>query len=234
MQHAQARKANWKKGREVGVRHGIIVINESSAASGGTPMALEYRQTMSVEEYFAFEERNPETRYDYIDGYVYMMAGGTVNHDTIKSNMERILWGLLRGSKCRTYSSDMRVFVSETRYYHPNVTVSCDPSDREGTKKIVQFPRLVVEVLSPSTETKDRREKLRDYLACPTIEEYLLVDSRSLRVEIYRKTGKKWIYEAFQPEDEIELDSLNIHFPLMAVYEDVEFTEAELSEDESE
>ena len=55
-------------------------------------MALEYRQTMSVQEYFALEERNPETRYEYIDGYVYMMAGGTVNHDTIKSNMERILW----------------------------------------------------------------------------------------------------------------------------------------------
>ncbi|HLX39443.1 MAG TPA: Uma2 family endonuclease [Ktedonobacteraceae bacterium] len=199
-------------------------------------MALEYRQTMSVQEYFALEERNPETRYEYIDGYVYMMAGGTVNHDTIKSNMERILWSLLRGSKCRTYSSDMRVFVSETHYYHPDVTVSCEPADREGTKKMVQFPRLVVEVLSPTTETKDRREKLRDYTACSTLEEYLLVDSRSLRVEIYRKMGKKWLYEAFQPGDEIELASLDVHFPLMTAYEDVEFTvtEVEFSEDESE
>jgi Uma2 family endonuclease len=196
-------------------------------------MALEYRQTMSVEEYFALEERNPETRYEYTNGYVYMMAGGTVNHDTIKSNMERTLWGLLRGSKCRTYSSNMRVFISETRYYHPDVTVGCHPDDR-GTKKMVQFPRLVVEILSPGTETKDRREKLRDYLACPTIEEYLLVDSRSLRMEIYRKTGKKWIYEAYQPDDEIELSSLDVHFPLMAAYEDVEFGETELSENESE
>ncbi len=138
-------------------------------------MALEYRQPMSVEAYFALEEQNPETRCEYIDGYVYMMAGGTINHNTIKSNMERILWGLLRGSKCRTYSSDMRVFVSETRYYHPDVTVGCDFADR-GTKKMVQFPRLVVEVLSPSTETKDRREKLRDYVACSTIEEYVLVE----------------------------------------------------------
>lgn len=199
-------------------------------------MALEYRQTMSVQEYFALEEQNPETRYDYVDGYVYMMAGGTVNHDTIKSNMERILWSLLRGSKCRTYSSDMRVFVSETRYYHPNVTVSCDPADRGGTNKMVQFPRLVVEVLSPTTETKDRREKLRDYLACSTIEEYLLIDSRSLRMEIYRKTGKKWLYEAFQPEDDIELESLDIKFPMMAAYEDLDFTatEVEFSEDEDE
>jgi Uma2 family endonuclease len=196
-------------------------------------MALEHRQTMGVEEYFALEERHPETSYEYVDGYVIMMAGGTVNHDTIKSNMERILWRLLRGSKCRTYSSDMRVFISETRYYHPDVTVGCDAGDR-GTKKMVQFPRLVIEVLSPGTETKDRREKLRDYLACPTIEEYLLVDSRSLRMEIYRKTGKKWLYEAYQPDDEIELVSLDIHFPLMAAYEDVEFSEAELSQNESE
>jgi Uma2 family endonuclease len=197
-------------------------------------MALEYRQAMSVQEYFALEERNPETRYEYIDGYVYMMAGGTINHDTIKSNMERILWSLLRGSKCRTYSSDMRVFVSETRYYHPDVTVGCDPADR-GTKTMIQFPRLVIEVLSPTTETKDRREKLRDYTACSTIEEYLLVDSRSLRMEIYRKMGKKWLYEAFQPEDDIELASLDIQFPVMAAYEDVDFTgaEAEFSEDES-
>jgi Uma2 family endonuclease len=197
-------------------------------------MALEYRQTMSVEEYFALEEQNPETRCEYIDGYVYMMAGGTINHDTIKSNMERILWGLLRGSKCRTYSSDMRVFVSETRYYHPDVTVGCDFADR-GTKKMVQFPRLVVEVLSPGTETKDRREKLRDYVACSTIEEYVLVDSRSLRIEIYRKTGKKWLYEAFQPDDEVELASIDVHFPLMAAYEDVDFTEieAEIAENEA-
>ena len=192
-------------------------------------MTSGYGHTISVADYFALEERNPETRYEYVDGYVTMMAGGTVNHDTIKANIERILWALLRGSGCRTYSSDMRVAVAETRYYHPDVTVGCDPSDR-GTKKTVQFPRLVVEVLSPSTETKDRREKLKDYIACPTIEEYLLVDSRSFRMEIYWKTGKKWIYEASQPGDEIELECIDVHFPLMAAYEDVEFAEGQFEE----
>jgi Uma2 family endonuclease len=187
-------------------------------------MALEHHYHMSVEEYFALEEQHPETRYEYVDGYVYMMAGGTIDHDTIKSNMERILWGLLRGSRCRTFSSDMCVFISTTRYYHPDVTVGCNPGDR-GTKKRVQFPRVVVEVLSPSTETTDRREKLRDYLACSTIEEYLLVDSRLRRVELYRKEEKKWLYTSFQDEDEIELTSLGVHFPLAAAYEDVVFTE---------
>jgi Uma2 family endonuclease len=195
-------------------------------------MALERQRAISVEEYFALEESNPETRYEYVDGYVYMMAGGTVNHDTIKSNLERILWNLLRGSKCRTYSSDMRVFVSETRYYHPDVTVSCDQRNR-GASKMVQFPRVVVEVLSPSTETTDRREKLKDYLACPTIEEYLLVDAQSLSIEIYQKEGQKWVYEMFKANDEIELTSLGVHFPLTAAYVDVDFEEETFSVEES-
>ncbi len=78
-------------------------------------MALEHQQTMDIEEYFALEEQHPETRYEYVDGYVYMMAGGTINHDTIKANLERILWHLLRGSNSRTFSTDMRVYISPTR-----------------------------------------------------------------------------------------------------------------------
>lgn len=187
-------------------------------------MALQHPHTMTVEEYFQLEEQDTEHRYEYVDGYIYMMAGGTVNHDTIKSNLERTLWGLLRGQKCRTYSSDMKVFVSETRYYHPDVTVSCDPRNR-GTQKMIYAPRIVIEVLSPGTETTDRRRKLRDYLACPTIEEYLLVDARSLTMEIYRKEGSKWVYEMFKSHDIVELTSVGVRFPLLAAYEDVDFEE---------
>ena len=188
-------------------------------------MALQQPQTMSVEEYFQLEEDDRVHRYEYVDGLVYMMAGGTINHDIIKSNVEHILWGLLRGQNCRTYSSDMKVFVSETRYYHPDITVSCDPRNR-GTQKMVHAPRIVVEVLSPGTETIDRRRKLRDYLACPTIEEYLLVDSRSITIEIYRKEQKKWIYDVFKGDDLVELISVGIHFPVLAAYEDVAFEES--------
>src|SRR6266702_122307 len=87
---------------------------------------------MTVEEYFQLEENDPDTRYEYIDGYVYALAGGTANHDTIKSNIQRILWNLLRGSKCRVYSSDMKVYISETRYFHPDVIVTCDPFKRSN------------------------------------------------------------------------------------------------------
>ena len=180
---------------------------------------------MTVEEYFQLEENDPDTRYEYIDGHVYAMAGGTANHDTIKSNMQRILWNLLRGSKCRVYSSDMKVYISETRYFHPDVIVTCDPRDR-GTVQAIQFPRLVVEVLSLTTELRDRTWKLKNYRTHPTIEEYVLADSQSCKIEIYHKENNKWIYEAFENTDEITLNSLGVHFPLANAYTDVEFEEA--------
>lgn len=185
-------------------------------------MALEHTPTMSVEEYFRLEENNPDTRYEYLDGYVYMMSGGSANHATIGGNIHTILKSLLRGGPCRTYNSDMKVRVSENRYFHPDVTVSCDARDR-GTADFIQSPRLVVEVPSPTTEAFDRGRKLQCYTTCPRIEEYLLVDPRSMRIEIYRKEQKKWIYDAFEAGDEVELTSLGVRFPVIDAYEDVVF-----------
>jgi len=185
-------------------------------------MALERQRFMTVEQYFQLEENDPDTRYEYIDGYVYAMAGGTANHDTIKSNMQRILWHLLRSSHCRVYSSDMKVYVSETRYFHPDVTVTCDPRDR-GTVQAIQSPRLVVEVLSPTTELIDRTRKLKNYRAHPTIEEYVLVDSQSFKIEIYHKENNKWLYDAYEQNEDIPLHSVGVSFSLADAYIDVEF-----------
>jgi len=179
---------------------------------------------MTVEEYFQLEENDPETRYQYIDGYVYAMTGGTTNHDTIKSNIQRILWNLLRGSNCCVYSSDMKGYISETRYFHSDVTVTCDPRDR-GRVQAIQSPRLIVEVLYPTTELSDRTWKLKNYCAHPAIEEYVLVDSQSLKVESYHKEQNRWIYEAFENTDDITLHSLGVYFSLADAYIDLEFEE---------
>jgi len=189
-------------------------------------MASERTPTMSVEEYFELEENNPDTRYEYLDGYVYMMSGGSANHATISGNIYTLLKSFLRGGPCRVYNSDMKVRVSEKRYFHPDVTVTCDPRDR-GNTDLIQSPRLVIEVLSPSTEARDRGRKLQCYLACPSIEEYLLVDTRSMRIEIYRKEQKKWVYDAFEADDEVELTTLGVHFPVIDAYEDVIFEKEE-------
>ncbi|MGZ3616065.1 MAG: Uma2 family endonuclease [Ktedonobacteraceae bacterium] len=189
-------------------------------------MALESMPIMSVEQYFELEENSPDTGYEYLDGYVYMMLGGSTNHAAISGNIYAIFRSFLRGGQCCVYNSDMKVRVSEKQYFHPDVTVSCDPYDR-GTTAVIRSPRLVVEVLSPSTEARDRGRKLQYYPACPTIEEYLLVDARSIRIEIYRKEQKKWIYEAFEADNEVELTTLNVRFFIEDAYEDVIFDKDE-------
>lgn len=182
-----------------------------------------YRRTMSVEEYLAFDRSSIETRYEYLDGEVRMMAGGTLDHATICLNTATLLRGCLRGRSCRVFPSDARVRVSETRYVYPDVTVSCDVRGR-GQSDIVLSPRLVVEVLSPSTERHDRVKKFRTYQQCPSIQEYLLVNTAYPAVELLRRERNNlWSYYVFGPEDEVELTSLDVRFRVADVYEDVTF-----------
>jgi Uma2 family endonuclease len=185
-------------------------------------MALEHPQTMTVEEYFQLEETATENHYEYVDGYVYMMAGGTFDHNTISGNIYNILRSLLRGKSCRVYNSDMKVQISQKRYFHPDVTVSCDPRDR-GTGDLLQSPRVVFEVLSPTTEIKDRTWKLQNYLALPSMEEYILVDTKSPKMEIYRKENERWMYDIYRVHENIELQSIGVSFPLLEAYIDIEF-----------
>jgi Uma2 family endonuclease len=194
-------------------------------------MALEHPQAMTVEEYFQLEERDTEHRYEYVDGHVYMMAGETFDHSTISGNVYSILRSLLRGKSCRVYNSDIKVQISQQRYFHPDITVTCDARDR-GTGDLLQSPRVIFEVLSPGTEIKDRTWKLQNYLALPSMEEYILVDTKSPRMEIYRKENGRWMYDIYQAHEMIELQSIGLSFPLAEAYTDIEF-EATVSEAES-
>ena len=183
-------------------------------------------QMMTVEEYFELERSNSDLCYEYVDGHIYLMAGGSLNHDTIKSNIQGLIWNHLRGKPCRIYSSDAKVRVNKQRYFHPDLTITCDPQDR-GTIDFVLSPRLIFEVLSPGTEIKDRTWKLQHYLSVSTLEEYVLVDSHTIKMEMYRREGQKWVYYIFEPGDELELASLQYSFPITEAYLDVDFEEQE-------
>lgn len=176
---------------------------------------------MPVEEYLTFDAAYSEGRYEFIDGYAYMLAGGTLNHARCSANMIRELGNALRAGPCNVYTSDMKVRLSEKRYVYPDVSVSCDAHDL-GTNDILQYPRLIVEILSPSTEVYDRDKKASYYRACPAIEEYVLVSTQRQSVEVYRRgQGRFWQFSPFGPNDQIELASLDISFPLDAIYENV-------------
>lgn len=177
---------------------------------------------MSVEDYLALDRDSLDARYEYIDGYVYMMAGGTLDHSTICINVTGILRNLLRGGPCRVYNSDARVRVSEERYFYPDATVTCDERDR-GTGDIIVSPRVVIEVLSPGTASYDRGDKFVYYRDCPTIEEYVLVDTQRQAVDVYRRASNTlWTLHLFGPGNRVELARLNISFPIAALYENVD------------
>lgn len=185
-------------------------------------VAQPYRTFMSVEEYLALDRDSLDTRYEYIDGYAYMMAGGSLDHSTICINVTSVLRNLLRGGPCRVYNSDARVRLSEDRYFYPDATVSCDERDR-GRGDIILSPRVVVEVLSPGTTSYDRGDKFVYYRDCPTIEEYVLVDTQRQAVDVYRRASQNlWTLHLFGPGDRVELARLNISFPIAALYENVD------------
>ncbi len=176
------------------------------------------------EEYFVWEERQLE-RHELIDGEVYTMTGGTVNHSQIAVKFISLLDDRLRGSGCRTLNSDCRVNIVESNNYtYPDVSVTCDDRDRTTTKYIT-YPCLLVEVLSDSTEAYDRGGKFRMYRQNPVLQDYVLVSSDKIEIDLYRKTDSgSWEIINYQSGDTIELKSVNLTFPIERIYEGIDLT----------
>lgn len=117
---------------------------------------------LTPDKYLQMEEQS-DIKHEYIDGYIYAMAGALDSHVTIAGNLFALLRNHVRGSGCRAYIADMKARIeSLNRYYYPDVMVSCDERDRE-TAAYKRFPCLIVEVLSNSTEAFDRGDKFADY-----------------------------------------------------------------------
>ena len=173
----------------------------------------------TVDEYWKFVETFPDRKFEYVDGDIRMMTGGSPAHAQIGMNIGSLLMIALRERECNVYNSDAVVQLTNNRLYCPDVTVSCDPADWTR-KKALEAPTVVVEVLSSITERTDRVEKLIAYQLYPTIQEILLVDSRKRFVEHYHRIGvSKWedtIYT--HDEDVIELTSIDVSLTVKDVY----------------
>lgn len=179
-------------------------------------------QFMSVDEWRTLERNSYDAKHEYIDGQVYLMAGGTSVHARIGSNTVRALEDALGNNPCNAYNSDLAVRLSPTRYAYPDATVTCDERDQPSPYETdIQSPRVIVEVLSNSTEAEayERGQKFALYRACPTVQEYVLIATRYQAVEVYRRTAQGWtMYQVYGPGDDIELASIKVSFPLAALY----------------
>ena len=121
---------------------------------------------MSEEEYHELERLNPERKYEYIAGLAYMMSGGSVGHDRILYNVRSALDSQLRSSSCAVFGVDVQVLLGHKKsgkrhFVYPDATVSCHAGDNRADNTLIEAPRVVVEVLSPSTETRDRGVKFK-------------------------------------------------------------------------
>jgi Uma2 family endonuclease len=188
-------------------------------------MVLQHEHWVSIEEYLEID-RKSDIRYEYDNGRMYAMAGGTQDHEQIAFNLRAILNAHLRGKPCRASSSDRRVQINASgKYYYPDVTVTCNPEDIKGNLDIIRFPHLVVEVLSPSTAYKDRGSKRRAYQACPSIEEYMIISTAYQEVEIFRRQGDIWTNRWFGPGQEIELATVSLWISFADLYDLTEVPE---------
>lgn len=177
---------------------------------------------MSIEDYFAWEPHQ-NLRYEYVHGEVYAMTGGTIPHNDIAINLLTALLPQVRAQGCRINLADAKLQVDADVYYYPDLIVSCDPRDLKA-HKFLQFPKLIIEVLSPGTADKDRGDKFRDYQGIPTLQEYLLVNSEKVGAECYRRgEGRMWLYYPYNPGDRVTLDSIGICLPIEQLYAGVTF-----------
>ena len=175
---------------------------------------------LSEQEYL-HGELTSEIRHEYVDCEVYAMAGAGEAHNLVAGNVFAKLRDFARGGPCRVFISDMKLHVQTWKaYYYPDILVTCDPTDIHNHFK--ERPSLVVEVLSPSTESTDRREKMLAYRTLPSLREYVLVATDKRQVEIYRRDEHdEWQLATVNLDEPQLLESVGVSLTLEEIYEDV-------------
>jgi Uma2 family endonuclease len=187
--------------------------------------AKENSPQMTPEEYFAWEEKQLE-KHELINGQVYAMSGGSVNHGRLAIRLTAMFDSHLENSSCIAGNSDIKINIVATKNYtYPDASVTCDDRDK-NTPNHFTYPCLIVEVLSPSTETYDRSDKFRLYRKNPNLQDYLLVSSTSIEMDLYHKNeAGDWLIINYQAGDTIELKSINLSFPIEQIYRNLDLTE---------
>jgi Uma2 family endonuclease len=192
-------------------------------------MPLVQRHTdYTPEDYLAIERISP-IKHEYIQGQLVAMAGASKAHVIIVGNLSALLVNHLRGTGCLPYATDMKVRLPELNiFYYSDITVTCDERDRISSEDFILHPKLIIEVLSDSTEAfdfpsetlRERGDKFADYKTIPELEEYVLIHQKQVLVERFeRKTDNLWVPQIFRDGDTIELKSVGFSGAIASLYE---------------
>lgn len=185
--------------------------------SGGEPVAR-----LIYAEYLDMEAR-ADVRHEYLRGEVFAMAGGTIEHGAVAAAVGGDLREALRGRPCRVYSSDVRVRVEETGLTtYPDLSVVCGPLQTASVdREAITNPVVIVEVLSPTTETHDRGAKAAHYRRLPPLRELVLVSLAERRVEVQRRTAAgAWELHEARAGEAVQLSSLGVRLDVGPLFAD--------------
>ncbi len=201
----------------------------------GLPKEEVQPQKLTFQEYINLERENDQ-KYEYHDGFVIAMAGGTINHSRISGNIFGKIWSLLdsKGDKCEVFNSDTKLaFQDKKKYLYPDAMVVCgEIEESEHKNHGVTNPIIIIEVLSKSTEELDREDKFSLYKQIPSLEYYVLISQDKPEIEIYRRmklekqdTNKSlWQIETLTGIDKtLSFPTLDLEIPFTDIYRKVEF-----------
>ena len=186
--------------------------------------AVAYRkQKLSIEEYLEMENASSE-KHEYYKGEVFAMSGAKLTHNIITKNLLISLAIKLKGKSCRPFGSDQRIHIeANTLFTYPDISIICgDIITRNNDDYNVINPTVLIEVLSPSTKNYDRGEKFKLYRDIPTLKEYVVVDSESMHIEIFRLNANyHWELEEYTKDAEsILIQSINTPLSLAEFYDE--------------
>lgn len=181
------------------------------------------RTGLSEQEYLNFERSSPE-KHEYADGEIFAMSGGTYEHSSITANIIGEARSALAGRPCRVLESNMRVKVFATsRYVYPDASIFCGrPEFTDETRDTLVNPRLIVEVLSDSTEAYDRGDKFAGYRSIPSFQEYVLASQKQPRIEVFtRQPDGSWTLRIYGPGERAAFASVECTIEVDKIYEGV-------------
>ena len=180
------------------------------------------KQKFSIEEYLEMEEASME-KHEYYQGEIFAMSGVKVPHLIVHKNLMSKLYIKLSGKKCQPYGSDARIHIPEnTLFTYPDISIICgEIITRDNDDFNILNPTIIIEILSKSTKNYDRGDKFKLYRDIPTLKEYILVDSESVHIEVFRLNEKNhWELEEYNSlKGELYVQTINEKILIADIYE---------------
>lgn len=179
----------------------------------------------SPADYLALE-RAADSKHEFFDGEIFAMSGGSLYHGQLAGNIITELGKALEESQCRVLTSDMRIKLPTGLYTYPDASVVCEqPKFEDGRNDVLLNPLVIIEVLSPSTESYDRGKKFEHYRSCPSLRDYVLISQDRIFVEHFTRQADsdQWLLTTWNSLDAtVTFPSLNVSLPLRGIYAKIE------------